>query len=58
MEDAAQDVGVRQRAAWPLERKQLEIAADDVGKERGELVGVHLESAADPREILLNHRRL
>ena len=49
VEHAAEDVGIGQRAAGPLQEVELEVARDDVGEERRELVGAHVERDAHAR---------
>ena len=58
VKDAAQDVGIGQGAADPLQRVHLKVALEDVRIQRGELVRAHVDVDADVAQILLDDRRL
>ena len=58
VKDAAQDVGIGQGAADPLQRVHLEIPLEDVRVQRRELVRSHVDLDADVAQILLDDRRL
>ena len=58
MEHAAEDVGVDRGAADPLQRVELEVAVEDVGVERRELVAAEVDVHADRAQVLLDHRPL
>src|SRR5262249_8960137 len=55
MKHTTKDVGICERAGRPLQRVELEIALQHIGKKSREFEDAYIEIDADVTKVLLNH---